>query len=764
MTNNFRILTEFETGKHHKMIAETIEKIEKMIISGSFEYVFIEARKILESLFMNIETYKEIPNLHEVVIDYTKMNIVPSKVKNALFFIKEKGNEDAHAVKMQDRPYMLKKDLITSIELLKMIFVAIKFFTIKNNENYSIDIENDYEFDSNLYLTKTNFNEIVDKNIQAETEALESRTRGIFELINSEFKFLIPTYQRTYSWTSEQVNVFLQDIKDRTKDKQTHYMGALALAVDNENKLFRLIDGQQRITTSLLIIKAIIEYFESNKLVLKMPEELLKMKNNLANKYVNNSGEYQELNHVKKLLSDFPGSDINFKNSNAYKNYSQIKDFLKHMSASEVDEFYTTFVYYFVVAELRFKNDLGSEIQIFENLNSKGLELSQWDLIKNYIYKHVDINLLIKSEKNIEHLLNELFVIPAGIAFKDSKYDELSQFFTYYSRIKHKILSNRALDDKGKIHKVFASIWPGNKVNFASTQELRSGLLEISKYFSIYSELVTDKYNSPDSPLFALRLPISNSSVKTAHLPLMMHIIFQNGVWEDFKMTKLKNKDIIFTISDDIDKYLTRLIVVSNKGQSLPMLFDSVIADSPEQSHVLLKEEIRIPGRQSTLPSYKDFLKELKEKNDWQKEYAIAVLRRLEETQKINNSAWHKILIKPTLEHIFPQKPKDDSSWVLNANLGGERFKIRHANHINMLGNYLILSNSLNSKAKNYDYEKKKEEYKNDDELKIINGGFQDSKLMNLLTMNNFDFEDIKERTIQLAELIAPLYKLSFEK
>lgn len=771
MTNNFKILNDFELPRNHDLILERIEKIESLAKNNELDYIYLEGRNILE-LILEAQ-YDDVSHLDLILNDLNANHPLPSKVKNALYAIKQKGNEGAHATtKPSDKPFHIKRDLFSVVEFIKQIFIVIKYFIRESNTDmWTPDDSNEYTFNSEVYLPNydkyaTQEYSIVEKeDIRPNTEALESKLKGIFELINSDYSFLIPTYQRVYSWDSENIGIFLQDILDRSKDKQTHYLGSLAIAFDGKNKLLRLIDGQQRITTSLLLIKAMINKFETSR-GLTMPKELENLKEKLDSKYINSAGQHGEMNYVKKILKGYDVSDKSFKASNAKKNYDQICEFLDTLSYLEFDEFYTTFVYYFVIAELRFKNDLGHEIQIFENLNSKGMELSQWDLIKNYIYKNVNIDFLITHEHEIEKLLNDLFVIPASIAFgTKASYKKLSEFFITYSRIENKLLNGEVLSDKGKIHKVFANIWPlENEGDFKAINELKASLLKAGRYFSIYSCIESKDYLDPSNPLFEFKLHLENTSAKDAHYPLIINAIYTSSEWDDYRLEKIKASslnDLLLFISD-IDKYITRLLVVNNTGQSLPTFFDKVLTPSVKDSHDIFIQRISESGKGTSLPSWKDFAKELKEKNDWQKEYALAVLRTFNHNVNAFKSKKYEIIQKPSLEHIFPQKPSDTSQWFINEGITWNRFKDKLTSKINKLGNYLILSQSLNSKASNYDYTRKLSEYEPDiDSLQI--SGIPGS-LMDLTLKNSFTFYDIDERTKELANLIAPLYKLSHEK
>lgn len=769
MTNNFKILHDFDFKINSNEIKKKIEKIEKDILENNLDYVFHDGRNVLELILQN--EYEDIANLESIIQDLRMHRALPSKVTNALYAIKQKGNEGSHStMKKSDKPYATKVDLFSTVEFLKQLFIIIKYFISELNSDIWAEGDTEtYQFISDIYLPKMSAEkEMVNYDISPDTASLESDLKGIFELINSDYNFLIPTYQRDYSWSEEQINVFLQDIWDRSVDKKTHYMGSLAIALDQKNKFLRLIDGQQRITTSLLLIKAMIEKFKNTK-SLSMPKELLNLKDKLSKKYINASSDYGEMSYVKKILSNyfsFSSSDKSFKASNSYKNYLQITNFLDNLKAEEFDKFYLSFVYEFVISELRFKNDLGNEIQIFENLNSKGMELSQWDLIKNYIYRNVKIEFLIENEQTVEQLIKELFVIKSSHYFGTKAYmKEISDFFVIHCRIASKLLNDKPLNDKGKIHKVFSTLWPRNDgKKFESIADLRASLLEISKQFEIYGIIKSKEFLKPDNPLFYMRLHLENMSMKDAHLPLVINSIMLVSEWDGLNLEKIKkeDKEKVHTLISDIDKYITRMIVVSNIGQSLSSTFDRVISNDLIKTHSIFLGTISERGKSISLPSYKNFKDELKDKNDWQPEYALAVMRTLNYDYSSDISKRYEIVFKSSLEHIFPQKPSDESSWFQNANLSTSRFKDKKDTKINKLGNFLILSQSLNSKAKNYDFKTKLKHYSSD--KKTIQMSGLPGELMNLLIKNSFTFDDIDERTKQLAELISPKYKLSNEK
>ena len=765
MTRNFQILLDYKFKKDQEKILNNIKQIENNVKDEkNYILIFSLARKTLEIMLHNIFYTNEENTLdktiHEICNYYP--NPIPSKVKNAFYYIKQKGNESIHRIKNTDKPYVIENDIFVCIELLKNLFIVIKFCLIKDNQNDILDLE-DYNFNSEIYFSNKNVEKkFEDENVSIDKSGMESNTKGLFQLLTTNYKFFIPTYQREYSWSKENIEVFLQDIEDRNIDKKKHYMGSLAIAIDKKNKTIRLIDGQQRITTTLILIKAIINIFKERKS--KIPVELEKIAKNINEIYANKNCA-GELNNVFKILSNETiDSRYNFKNSIAKSNYDLIYEFFNGKTINQINELLTTFIHYFVIAELTFKNNIENEIQIFENLNSKGLELSQWDLVKNYIYKKIDFEVLINNESKVEKIISNLFIDPATTSFGKKKNKELSEFLIFYSRIKYKSQTNKELTDKGKVHKIFAKVWNNNNKKFTSLESVKNSLIKIARYFKIFLSLKEKEYLDSDNKFFNVRVYLKNLQKKESSLmPLIMNIIHENTTWNENEIIEIKELPKIFNYIISIEKYVTRLLVVSNVGQSLSIFWDSLISNDIFKSYKLFENKIKKPGLLTTLPTHKSFKKELKNKDNWQKEYALNVLRILEFGKTNKKSGRYEVLIKPTLEHIFPIKLNPNSYWRnINKNLTNEDFESQKNSRINKLGNYIILNSKLNIKASNKSFFEKLVEYEKDSKNIFIKG-FENNQLMNLFNEKTFNFEQIDKRTEQLANLIAPLYKFEWE-
>ena len=87
----------------------------------------------------------------------------------------------------------------------------------------------------------------------------DTRSENLSDLLTPDRKFIVPKYQRDYSWEVEQWNDLWDDIIDLDEKNNYHYMGYLVLKRDaNNDKEFYIIDGQQRLTTISILILAVI--------------------------------------------------------------------------------------------------------------------------------------------------------------------------------------------------------------------------------------------------------------------------------------------------------------------------------------------------------------------------------------------------------------------------------------------------------------------------------------------------------------------------
>ncbi|MEJ8577649.1 DUF262 domain-containing protein [Helicobacter pylori] len=199
--------------------------------------------------------------------------------------------------------------------------------------------------------------------------------------------FSIPVYQRNYTWEEENCEKLLQDIIRIYQNKKTHYMGSITYIlhlIDDEKSSrqlqeFVIIDGQQRITTLMLLLKAIET---------KIPNEEIKKE---IDNLLNLSGQRLRLKPIK---SDKEAFDLVMQNrsheiqgvSRIRNNYKFFTKELEHYISKgvRIEEIYGAFLRLKIVAV---GLELGEDDPqvVFESINATGVQLKGLDLIRNYL-------------------------------------------------------------------------------------------------------------------------------------------------------------------------------------------------------------------------------------------------------------------------------------------------------------------------------------------------------------------------------------------
>ncbi len=215
--------------------------------------------------------------------------------------------------------------------------------------------------------------------------AIQSTVNDFFALTSTIFS--IPVYQRNYTWEEENCEKLLQDIINISQNKKTHFMGSITYIlhlIDDEKSLrklqeFVIIDGQQRVTTIMLLLKAIET---------KIPNEEVKKE---IDGLLNLSGQKLRLKPIK---SDEEAFDLVMQNrSHEIQGVSHIRNNYKFFTKEldnyiskgyRIEEIYGAFLRLKIVA---IGLELGEDDPqvVFESINATGVQLKGLDLIRNYL-------------------------------------------------------------------------------------------------------------------------------------------------------------------------------------------------------------------------------------------------------------------------------------------------------------------------------------------------------------------------------------------
>lgn len=284
--------------------------------------------------------------------------------------------------------------------------------------------------------------------------------------------FSIPVYQRNYTWEEENCKKLLQDIVSISQNKKTHFMGSITYIlhlIDDEKSLrqlqeFVIIDGQQRITTLMLLLKAIETKIQN--------EEIKKEIDNLLNL----TGQRLRLKPIK---SDKEAFDLVMQNrSHELQGVSHIRNnyrfFTKELDkylekGYRIEEIYGAFLRLKIVA---IGLELGEDDPqvVFESINATGVQLKGLDLIRNYL-------MMGENSDRQKHLYDTYWVpLENWLGEKD-----LNDFIKTYLRI---YLENKLKEEE---REVYHALKAHHRDNFSDDiQGLMSDMREYGRIYQIF--------------------------------------------------------------------------------------------------------------------------------------------------------------------------------------------------------------------------------------------------------------------------------------
>ena len=548
-------------------------------------------------------------------------------------------------------------------------------------------------------------------------------------LSSNKTQFIIPVYQRNYDWSTSQCKQLLDDILEvgTSKKMNAHFIGSLVYVHDDvytatRIKELTIIDGQQRITTLTLIylvlhrlaielnneplVSEISETYLINKFA---PEdEKLKLRptenNDKAIKYLLRSDPNEEFISFSKVIDNF--------------------NYFKERVTEENFEFVLKGLSKLMFVEISLDREKDSPQRIFESLNSTGLELSQADLIRNYI-------LMGLNRKDQNKIYNNYWEIIEKLA-KDETLNtsKVSDFIRDYLT-----LVNNKIPNKGKVYLEFKSKFPTTNL-----EDLENILIPIKSLVKFYNKLLNPK-NETDKEIRTQLKYINRLEINVAY-PFLMK------VYEDYS-ENLIEKNTFIAILDFIQSFTWRRFIVGLPTNALNKIFmtlyEKIESDNylPSLQQWLLKRpgSHRFPKNKEVIESLK--LKDVYNIKSKNRTYLLERLENFENKEPVIIEGNSDI----TIEHIFPQNP--EPKWKID--LGADEYNLGKENYLNTIGNLTLSGN--NGKLGNKSFLFKRD---------LEKSGYKDSRLWLNKYLSNatkWDKIEIETRFDLLAERFLNIWK-----
>lgn len=558
-------------------------------------------------------------------------------------------------------------------------------------------------------------------------KATESRVQDF--LSSNKTRFVIPVYQRNYDWTQSQCTQLINDIFEIGADPEckTHFIGGIVFVHDDvflssSIKELIIIDGQQRLTTITLIYIALYQLAKQLN-NFHLADEI--NETYLINKYAPEKDKLKlkptENNEValRNLLIE--------ENDGFFKEYSRIIDNFNYFKGRITEDNYQFVIeglakLMFVEISLSLTTD--DPQKIFESLNSTGLDLSQADLIRNYILMGLsssDQNKIYSSYwQPIEQLARD----------EKTKKNKVSDYIRDYLT-----LENKKIPNKGKVYLEFKKKFP-----ISSIDDLEKSLKPIKKLARQYNKLINPK-NESDLDIREQIENINNLEINVA-FPFLMK------VYDDYESGILSKADFL-EILELVQSFVWRRFILGLVTNALNKIFMNLYdkVDKENYLYSIQKSLVERSGSQR-FPKDQEVIDALKFKDVYNinTKNRVYLLERLE-----NFKCTEKVKIKDqaeiTTEHIFPQNP--DPKWKVN--LGAEEYKEIKENYLNTISNLTLSGN--NGKLGNKPFIEKRD---------LANFGYSSSKLwlnQYLSKLDQWNVTELEQRFQIISERFLEIWR-----
>ena len=467
-------------------------------------------------------------------------------------------------------------------------------------------------------------------------KASEKKIKDLF----SEAKtfFAIPVYQRDYNWQEKHCKQLFEDILNVGKDIDitSHFIGSIVYIHEGVygigEKEFYVIDGQQRMITITLLHIALYHRLKESKE--EYADEIYELY--LVNKFSKRDIKLkllppeENLNILNKILEENWEELEDYQDRNIVKNYKFFKEIISNYSNEEI-EYLLAGLDKIIYVDIALEKDKDDPQKIFESLNSTGLDLSQGDLIRNYI--------LMDLEREKQNLVYKNLWLPIENNCKISLGNEIKNYVSDFIR-DYLTLKNGKIPSKPKVFEEFKEFYDKN-----NDEQLE----DIKKFSEEYSHIIKPNTEKDKE----IRKELENLKV----LDQTVINTFLIGILRDYRENKIVKNEIL-EILKLLQSYIWRRFITEKPSNALNKIFQGMyLKISKDQKYYKSLEESLL---NQDFPTDDELKEALKTKNVYKdKEKLRYVFKELENYN-------HNELIdfeneKITIEHIFPQKP--NKSW-----------------------------------------------------------------------------------------------------
>ena len=548
---------------------------------------------------------------------------------------------------------------------------------------------------------------------------------NFLQFLQGPKQFFVPIFQRRYSWEERHCEQLWQDVINigQSPSIPAHFLGSIVymapdpFAVAALPKLL-VIDGQQRLTSLTLLLSALGRTMEDQNGDIGISPR------RLSNYYLFNADEDGKLRYKQLLTRRDQDTLVQLLENRELptdaaprlvENYRFFESRLQTADLEEVYEGIKKLRIVDIALDPRYDNPQ----LIFESLNSTGLELSQADLIRNYV--------LMTQDPSSQDRLYEGYWFPMEQRFGEA----YTQWFDLFIR-DYLTLKTRQIPNIRNVYDSFKT-YVQEKTNSKASETIETIIADIARFSKHYVCIALGKEKDTD---------IRDCFADINTLEVTVAFPFLLEVYEDYKQNCIQKSELI-EILRLVESYVFRRAICDIPTNSLNRTFANRLMSKVDKSNYLgsLKEVFLSLSEQSPsyrYPSDSDFKQGFLVKSVYNSLGRCRYLLRKLENYK-NNQPIHCIE-DYTVEHIMPQNPDLSDEWKEEL---GENWQEVQEKYLHTIGNLTLTG--YNPELSDSTFKEKKE---------LEPGGFLDSRLRlnnSLISVDKWDEITIQNRAEELA-------------
>ena len=373
---------------------------------------------------------------------------------------------------------------------------------------------------------------------------MQAKETKMQDIIEGTKQYVIPLFQRTYSWTNKEWAILWKDLIElcEAENPRTHFIGSIVnmptVSVPEGVAKFLLIDGQQRLTTIFILLTLL-----RNKARENQKQDFAEEINNtlLVNPYKKGNDFFKLMPTQidRDIYKNFINGEANETESPFTRAYTFFEKKLRQVSF-EHDKIKKIITSYFSVVSIVLDTD-DNPYLVFESLNAKGRPLTQADLIRNYFFMRIHIDQQDEVYNN--------YWYPMQSALNDS--------LTEY--IRHYLMRDGSIIKQNDVYYALKErVLPTNAINY---------LQELQQYSVYYQRLLSPELE-PEEDLQKYFRRLNRIEVTTAY-PLLLNF------YGNYAANKLSKADFI-AILKTLENYLIRRFVCNVPTNQLNKIFPAV--------------------------------------------------------------------------------------------------------------------------------------------------------------------------------------------